>query len=191
MRKNIILKSGIVQAMTIDEVIIQFKPLISRFTNRCVNMSKTQEKEDYEQIAMIKIFECFNDYDEQHVFTTRLMTKLKGEVSKIASYDESFKRNAYKKTSMDAQTEEEESIADKIGDVDFGIEYYAEDECINEIMNQLNIPERHMYIHIIDGGMSVNQYAQMIGTSRQAENYRYRKLVKKLREMYICATSID
>lgn len=190
MKKNIILKSGVTQVMTIDEVIVQFRPLISRFTNRCVNMSRTQEKEDYEQIAMIKIFECFVDYDEKHVFTTRLITKLKGEVSKIASYDESFKRNAYKKTSIDAQTEEEESIADKVGDIDYGIECYAEDECIKEIMSKLSVSERHMYTHIIDGGMSVNQYSQMLGTSRQAENYRYRKLVNKLREMYISATSV-
>lgn len=191
MRKNIILKSGVMQTMTIEEVIVQFKPLISKFTSRCVNMSRTQEKEDYEQIAMIKIFECFSDYDEKHVFTTRLITKLKGEISKIASYDESFKRNAYKKTSIDAQTEDEENVADKIGDIDYGIECYAEDECVSEIMSKLSIPERHMYTHIIDGGMSVNKYAQMLGTSRQAENYRYKKLVNKLREMYICATKID
>lgn len=190
MKKNIILKSGQTKSMSIEEVISQFKPLISKFTTRCMNMSQTQDKEDYEQIAMIKIFECFQDYDESHVFTTRLITKLKGEISKIASYDESYKRNAYKKTSMDAQTEDEENIADKIGDIDYSVEYYAEDECVREIMSQLTIPERHMYIHIIEEGMSVSKYAQMLGTSRQAENYRYKKLTAKLREMYMCATSI-
>lgn len=190
LKKRVILKEGQQpQLMSFEEVLIQFKPLVSRFVNKCVNMSKTQEKEDYIQIANMAIYECFRTYDEIHVFTTRLMIKLKGEVSRIASYDLANKRDKEVIVhSMDV-TIDDHSIEEVIGDVDTEIDQLCENTVIGEIFKNLNSDEKEMYVHIIEGGMSVNKFAQMKGRSRQAMNYTYKKFTSKLHNLYINAIS--
>lgn len=193
LKKNIILKKGQEpKAMNYEEVVNQFKPLISKFATKCVNMSSTQEKDDYIQIAMLKIYECFSEYDEVHVFTTRLMLKLKGEVSIIAAYDLAAKRDSgYITSSLDAMNETEDGISQKetIGDLDMEIETLCENEVIAEIFENLTDDEKEMYIHIIDGGMSVKKFAESKGRSRQAMNYTYRKFTSKLHKLYIQAVT--
>lgn len=187
MKKNIILSNGIVKEMNVEEVLEQFKPLIRKFAYQCSRESRSQDIQDYEQIARITIFECFNDYDEEHAFTTRLIIKLKGERSKIMSYDNTRKLSSTILIDTKNMSEYNKQICDS-----FNNKYnnnsnnnFDYDVILNDTLEQLTESERDMYYHVILCGMSVSRYGAKIGASRQCQHYRYKKLLNKLKKIYL------
>ena len=192
--RNIKFKNEVVVEMTIEDLMRRFDKQIKIFARNCANnIQGNEEVEDYVQIGYMTLIKCFEEYDEQYIFSSYFIQKLKGENYKLFKKSTRQKRVA-NLVSLQSETNQGSegdatTLEDIIGYVDDAIESLAGGDLVDKIFKTLNEEEKHMYINIIDNGVKASTYAYAMGMSRQALNYKLKKLKEKLSNLYIAFTA--
>ena len=192
--RNIKFKNEVVVAMTIEDLMVRFDKQIKIFARGCANsIQSDNEVEDYVQIGYMTLIKCFEEYDEKYVFSSYFIQKLKGENYKMFKKSTRQKRTA-NLVSLQSETNQGSegdatTLEDIIGTVDNAIESLAGGDLVDKIFATLNNEEKHIYLNIIENGMKASDYAYSMGMSRQALNYKLKKLKAKLTNLYISFTA--
>lgn len=190
MIKNIKNNTIIVKEMSVEEVMTEFNGLINTYVRRAYIASPFEEIEDLRQLALMTVVETFNEYDIERgtAFSTLLVTNFRGMISTIKAYGNAEKRSKYEKVSTELTTGSSESgdttIADTLGEEDMSYDDVVHSDLIRNMFMYLSESEKDMYIYMIDRNMSLSEYANMRGKTRQAMNYTHKKLMSKLADLY-------
>lgn len=194
-KKNIKFKNEVVIEMTLEDVMARFDKQVRWFAKGCVgNINNGYELEDFLQVGYMTVMKCFEEYDDKYIFSSYLVQKLKGENYKMFKSTTRQKRSA-SVISLQAETNqgsegEATTMEDIIGTLDNAIESLAGEDLVGKIFSTLNDEEKHIYLNIIENETKASDYAYSMGMTRQALNYKLKKLKDKLSSLYITYSNI-
>jgi RNA polymerase sigma factor (sigma-70 family) len=187
MKKNIVLSGGIVQAMTFEEVLKQFKDMINRTANETLNkiVYNKPEREDLIQELNLQCWEAFERYDEKHAFSTYLHYRLQLGVNKYTMGNYAKKRQNNGVSSLNEPIKgkdgAEVEVSDRIGALDqdmMSLEFRDFMEYLEKILSDDELVTMHSLMNKKD--LSVADLAIEWGVSRVTANNRVRKLKTRL-----------
>lgn len=180
-----------VKMMNIEELLLQFEPMIYDFVKRCLLEINTSsyDYEDYYQFGVQALCEAFNIYDESKgCFSTLLTIQLKGMKSRIKTNLFAKKRGSgnISYISLNASDDGCIGIEKNLIDEEYGYNELEDNDFFNWVLSKLTDEEKIIFSTILGDKTSLKS-SNLSNVSRMTVYRKTVKLKEKLKHILKCA----